>query len=155
MTKVKVAGQTPTPEKESPTPEDKQWYKRTQWILQCSCHSYRRSTVEVRDKRYLVNNDSQDDDDQENGQDKQQDACLAACTLLVIARLLEIDLRALRGITRDVDVLLDAVELYALLVDHMGNISEQFIELANGLFDIADFGLALDDERLLEVDLIL
>jgi len=37
----------------------------------------------------------------------------------------------------------------------MRNISEQLIQLANRLLNVADLGLALDDERFLEVDLVL
>jgi hypothetical protein len=37
----------------------------------------------------------------------------------------------------------------------MCNISEQLIQLANRLLNVANLGLALDDERFLEVDLVL
>jgi hypothetical protein len=37
----------------------------------------------------------------------------------------------------------------------MRNISEQLIQLADRLFNIANLGLALDDERFLEVNLVL
>lgn len=53
------------------------------------------------------------------------------------------------------DVLADDVELLALLVHHMGDVAEQLVELAHRLLDIADLGLTLDDERFLEVDLVL
>lgn len=53
------------------------------------------------------------------------------------------------------DVLADNIELLALLMYHVGDVTEQLVQLANRLFDVADLGLALDDERFLEIDLIL
>jgi hypothetical protein len=51
------------------------------------------------------------------------------------------------------DIVGDNVELTTLVVDHVSDISEQLIEFADGLFDVANFGLALDDQGLLEVDI--
>lgn len=51
------------------------------------------------------------------------------------------------------DIIANNVELTALVVDHMSDISKQFIELAHGLLDVTNLGLTLDDQRLLEVDL--
>lgn len=59
------------------------------------------------------------------------------------------------GITRYSDILLDAVKLCPLLVYHMRYISEQLVELANRLLNIADLGLALDNKGFLEVHLVL
>lgn len=49
----------------------------------------------------------------------------------------------------------NSVELRALLVDHVRDIAEQFVELADGLLDVANLGLSLDDQLLLEVDIVL
>lgn len=55
----------------------------------------------------------------------------------------------------DLDVLLDDVELGALFVHHVGDVTEQFVQLTDGLFNVAYFRLALDDEGLLEIDVVL
>ena len=62
---------------------------------------------------------------------------------------------ALGGSIRVFDVLLDNVQLGALLVHHVGHVAEQLVELADRLLDIADFGFALDDHLFLEVDVVL
>lgn len=51
------------------------------------------------------------------------------------------------------DIIADNVELTALVVNHMSDISEQLVELAHRLLDVTDLGLTLNDQRLLEVDL--
>ena len=55
----------------------------------------------------------------------------------------------------DFDVLFDDVELRTLLMYHMRNIAEQLVQFANRLLNVADLRLALDDEGLLEIDLVL
>jgi len=37
----------------------------------------------------------------------------------------------------------------------MRHISEQLVQFADGLLNVPDLGLALDDQRLLEVDFVL
>lgn len=64
-------------------------------------------------------------------------------------------MRALRGIVCDLDVLFDNVKLGALLVDHVCDIAEQLVELADGLLNVADLRFALNDERFLEVHVVL
>lgn len=56
---------------------------------------------------------------------------------------------------RDLYILLYDIELSALLMHHVSDISKQLIEFADALFDIADFGFAFDDEGFLEVDFVL
>lgn len=58
-------------------------------------------------------------------------------------------------VVRHLYVFLDDVELGTLFVDHMCNVAEQLVELANRLLYVADLRLALDDERFLKVDLVL
>lgn len=50
------------------------------------------------------------------------------------------------------DVIANNVELTALVVDHVCDISEQLVEFADGLLNVADLGLAFDDQGFLEVD---
>lgn len=64
-------------------------------------------------------------------------------------------MRALRRIVRDLNILLDDVELCSLLMHHMGDITEQLIQLTHGLLDVPDFRFALDDQGFLEVDVVL
>lgn len=59
---------------------------------------------------------------------------------------------ALSVISSACDIVGDNVELTALVVDHMRDIPEQLIKFAHGLFDVADFSLALNDQGFLEVD---
>lgn len=61
----------------------------------------------------------------------------------------------LRGIVCDLDVLLDDVKLLSLLVNHMGDISKELIELADRLLDVANFRLSFNDQGLLKIDFIL
>lgn len=62
---------------------------------------------------------------------------------------------AARCIVGNFDVLLDDVELGALLVHHVRHIPEELVELANRLLDVSDLGLAFDDELLLKIDIVL
>lgn len=64
-------------------------------------------------------------------------------------------MRASRRIVRRLNILLDDIELGPLLMHHVSDITKQLVELADRLLDIADLGLALDDEGFLEVDLVL
>jgi TRAP-type mannitol/chloroaromatic compound transport system permease large subunit len=56
---------------------------------------------------------------------------------------------------RDFHVLLDDIELSTLLMHHVRHIAEQLVQLTDRLLDVADLGLALDDELFLEVDVVL
>lgn len=62
-------------------------------------------------------------------------------------------IRIPRIIPRLRDILADHIQIRALLVHHVRHIAEQLVQLADTLLDIPDFGLALDDEGFLEVDL--
>jgi hypothetical protein len=62
---------------------------------------------------------------------------------------------ALRCIVCDLYILLNNIELRALLVHHMRHVAEQLVEFTDRLLDIANLGLALDDEGFLEVDFVL
>jgi hypothetical protein len=86
----------------------------------------------------LVEEDSKNDDDENNGQDEQKNASLAPGALLVVARLLEVDVGATRGVVGNLYVLVNHVELGALLVNHVGDIAEQLVELADRLLNVAD-----------------
>lgn len=55
----------------------------------------------------------------------------------------------------DFHVLLDDIELSTLLMHHVRHIAEQFVQLTDRLLDVADLGLALDDELFLKVDVVL
>jgi hypothetical protein len=64
-------------------------------------------------------------------------------------------MRSLAGVMRDLDILFNNVQLRALLMHHVRDISEQLVQLSHALLDVADLGFALDDEGFLEVDLVL
>lgn len=50
-------------------------------------------------------------------------------------------------------VVRDYVEGLALLVHHVCDVAEEFVQLADRLLDVANFGFTLDNEGLLEIDL--
>ena len=52
-------------------------------------------------------------------------------------------------------VVINGVELSALFVDNVRHVAKELVELADGLFNVADFRLALDDEGVLEIDVVL
>jgi hypothetical protein len=60
-----------------------------------------------------------------------------------------------RCVVRNFDILFDDVQLGALRVHHMRYVAEELVQLADGLLDVADLRLTLDDELLLEVDVVL
>lgn len=97
----------------------------------------------------------QDNDHQNDRKDDEQTARFIACVLLIPTGTAELDIRA-AGVTGNIlDILADGIHLGTLLVDDMPNISEQLVQFANALLDVADLGLAFDDQRLLEVHLSL
>ena len=49
------------------------------------------------------------------------------------------------------DIGIDDVERRALLMDHVRDISEQLIELPDGLLDVSNLRLAFDDQAFLEI----
>jgi hypothetical protein len=107
------------------------------------------------DYHRLVQDDSKDNDHQNNGEDKQQNTRLTPCAFLVVTRLLQVCVCTYRRIVRRLDILLNDIKLRSLLMHHMRDITEQLIELADRLLDVADLRFALDDHGLLKVDLVL
>jgi len=73
----------------------------------------------------------------------------------VPARLAQLDVGTPCFICHVLDVLGDEVQLASLLMHDMRDIPEQLVQLAHALLDVSYLSLALDDQRLLEVDLIL
>jgi hypothetical protein len=67
----------------------------------------------------------------------------------------QLDVRASCVVPDVLDVVGDQIQRLPLLMDHVRHIAEQLVELRHGLLDVPDLRLALDDERLLEVDLVL
>jgi hypothetical protein len=53
------------------------------------------------------------------------------------------------------DVVLNMIKLVALLAHNVRHVPEELVELADALLNVPDLVLALNDERLLEVDLVL
>lgn len=52
-------------------------------------------------------------------------------------------------------VLRNNVQILTLLVYHMCHVTEQFVEFADALLNIANLRFALDDQRFLKVDIVL
>lgn len=95
------------------------------------------------------------DDDQDDGKNDKEAARLISRVLLAPTRTAELDIRTAGVAGNILDILADGVDLGALLVNDMANISEQLIQFANALLYIANLRLAFDDQRLLEVHLAL
>jgi hypothetical protein len=100
-------------------------------------------------------NGRQYDNEQNDGQNQQQATRLTPCLLLIPTRRSQFKIRASRILHRVLHIILNDIERLALLSHNVRHIAEQLIQLANALLDIADLRLALDNQRLLEVDLVL
>lgn len=94
----------------------------------------------------------QNDYCQNDSQDQKQAASLVPRVPLVLSRSPELLISTLCVISRASDVVGDDIQRLALLVYHVGDISEELVEFADGLLDVADFGFTFDNERFLEVD---
>lgn len=92
---------------------------------------------------------------QNDRQHQQQAAGLATGVALVPCRRPQLVVRAARVRPHVLDVVGNVVELLALFVHHRCHLCEQHVEVAHTLLNVADFVLALDNERLLKVDLVL
>lgn len=103
----------------------------------------------------LAQNNCQKDNDQNNSQNEQQTACFVACCFLVSARTPQLDVGSSSVSQGVLDIDINGVYHVTLLPDDMGDIAEQFIELADRLFDLANFAFTFDDEVLLEIDFAL
>lgn len=111
--------------------------------------------METPDETNLTNNDRQHDYSHDDGEDQQQTTALVAGCLLVPRCLPVFDV-GLPSIGVNVfHVVGNVIQLLPLLVDNLCDLSEQHVEIANTLLNIANLFLALDDERLLEVHLVL
>ncbi|KAH0357840.1 t-SNARE, partial [Aureobasidium melanogenum] len=113
------------------------------------CSQLRIELLRARLAAIITNNNNSQDD----GQDQQQTAHLVPSILLVSAGGTQLAVGTLSVVSGTRDIIANDVELTALVVDHMSDISEQFVELAHGLLDVTNLGLALDNQGLLEVDL--
>jgi len=60
-----------------------------------------------------------------------------------------------RVIPSDLDIVRDGVELFTLLANNLGHLSEKHVEVANTLLDVSDLLLSFDDEGFVEIDLVL
>lgn len=94
-----------------------------------------------------------------NGQDDQhynhQAAALVTGRLLILCGLSVLDVRLPCVLTCVLDVVLNSVERLALFTHNLCHLSEQNVEVAHTLLNIANLLLALDDKGLLEIDLVL
>jgi len=103
----------------------------------------------------LTHEHSQQDNRQNYRQNQQQHASLAPRILLIPRCTPQLHIRTPRIAPRVVHIRRNRIELLALLAHDMRDIPEQFVQLADALLDVTDLGLALDDQGVLEVDLVL
>ena len=99
--------------------------------------------------------DGQQNNGQDDGHDEKQAAGLAAGVLLVAGGAAELVVGAAGVVAHVGGVVLDGLQLLALLRNDLGDLLEEHVEVAHALLDLADLLLALSDEGLLEIDLVL
>lgn len=92
---------------------------------------------------------------QDHGQDEQQKTCSTPRILLVPTRRSKLDIRTSSIISDRLHIVRDQIQLLSLLVHDMGDIPEKLIELTDTLLDISDLRFPFDDQRILEIDVIL
>jgi len=99
--------------------------------------------------------DGKDDDRKDHCQDQQETTHLSSCLLLIsIGRpQLHVGLSCIR--CRVLDIHFDSVEHRPLFMYNVCHIPEELVQFPNALFDVPDFRLPFDYQRLLEVYLIL
>lgn len=94
-------------------------------------------------------------DQKDHGKNYKEAASLVARILLVSTGATQFDIRP-ASVVRDIlDIVADNVELAPLLMNNVGDIAKQFVEFADALLNVPDFRLPLDDERFLEIHLVL
>lgn len=103
----------------------------------------------------LVENNGENDNGQDDGQDEQQAAALITGSLLISCCLTVLDFGLPGVVAHVLHVVGNRVELFALFADNLRHLSEEHVQIADALLDVADLLFALDDESLLEVDLVL
>lgn len=102
---------------------------------------------------------AQDNGQNHNGendcQDEEQAAALVPRGLLVPRRLPRFHVCLPRVVVDVFYIVGNGADADVLLVDDLGHLPEQDVEVPDTLLDIADLFFPLDDERFLEVDLVL
>lgn len=103
----------------------------------------------------LVQNNRKNDDGQNDCKNQHEAATLVAGRFLVPRRLSELDLGAAGIVAHVFYVVRDRCELLTLFRHNLRHLSEQDVEITDTCFDIPNLLLTLDDERFLEVHLVL
>lgn len=106
-------------------------------------------------KHPLVQENCEKYNGENDGEDNEQTAALVPGGLLVPGSLGQLNHGAAGIISGDLYVVCDGVELLPLLAHDLRYLAEEHVEVANALLDVADLFLSFDNERLLEVDLVL
>ena len=99
--------------------------------------------------------DGQNDNRQDHSQDDQQATGLIPGRLLMPRCGPKFRVRTPGVIPHALDILADYVQLLALLVHHVRHVPEELVQLSHALLNVSDLALALNDQALLEVDLVL
>lgn len=101
----------------------------------------------------LTKENRQQNDRQYNRQYQHQTTRLTPRILLIPCRAPQLQIRRPRVRLHVLRVVRDRVDLLALLAHDLRHLLEQHVQVAHALLDVPDLLLALDDQRLLEVDL--
>lgn len=103
----------------------------------------------------LTQEDSQQNNRQDDRQHQQQTTRLTPCISLIPRSLPEFPVRATRILVGALHILSNPTQLLTLLGDDLRNLLEQHVEITHALLDVLDLLLALCDEGVLKVDLVL
>ena len=92
---------------------------------------------------------------QDNRQYEQQTTHFVPRILLIPTCAPQLNIGAARIACDILDILANDIKLITLFMHNMRHISEQLVQFANALLNVANFGFPLDNERFLKVDFVL
>lgn len=104
---------------------------------------------------HLAQHNRKDNNGKDHRQYEQQTTSLIPRIPLMSRRRPELSIRPPRIRINPLHILRNDIQLLSLLMHHVRHVPEQLVQLAHRLLDVPDLRLALDDQRLLEVDFVL
>lgn len=104
---------------------------------------------------HLSEEDCQQHNRQDYAENEHQTEALVASRLLIPRSLAILDVCLACVVSNILDIVRNRPQLLALFCDNVRNLAEKHIQVANTLFDIANFLFTLDEKSLVKVHLIL
>src|SRR4051794_33333451 len=87
--------------------------------------------------------DSQDNNQKNDSENSEQTACLVASIFLMPTRCSQFLGCTLSIVPYSHDIMTDDVQLFALFTNHMRDVAEELVQLADTLFDLPDLAFPL------------